>query len=184
MYCPFRHCGCLMQTSCPHCQWVTPRFFCSYAYVSPLSGLSGCPSGNQFLFPPSTRVGPAVASHRSAPLSRRCRRRLRFASLRSVVRGCCRFGPLFGRSRLSTAESRRGSLDAPRRVSTAAVAAASRPPSKRSSSLFFLVCFCWFWCIIRCRFLQTVNSRRRFWRFYLCASKAPCGSCLRPHRCW
>ena len=77
----------------PHANAVTGspnRFRERNRYISPRWGSSGCPSGNLFLFPPSTRAGPNGSSRWSVPLSRPWRRRLRFATLRSGSARCAR----------------------------------------------------------------------------------------------
>ena len=124
---------------------------CPEALVSPLRGSSGRPYGAMlFLFPPSTRVGPlrplplVVAVVPPLPPSPS----LRYPAFR--FRSLCSLHLHSGRYRSSPPESRRGSLDAPRRVSPSLALRASRPPSESSSSLFFLVYVCWFSCVIGC----------------------------------
>jgi hypothetical protein len=129
-----------------------PRFSCSLSVTyRPCRGSSGRPFGAMlFLFPPSTRVGPlrplplVVAVVPPLPPSPS----LRYPAFR--FRSLCSLHLHSGRSRSSPPESRRGSLDAPRRVSPSLTLRASRPPSKSSSSFLFLVCFYCFWCVILC----------------------------------
>lgn len=112
---------------------------CNEALVSPLSGRKRLPFGQSILIPtlhprrasPASPVGrgrgPAAAAVAVASLP--CVRRPRLSPL----------PPLSGRCRSSAAESRRGSLDAPRRVSTLAYASGI-PPALQKVSFVVLSC--------------------------------------------
>ena len=123
---------------------LSQRFSCNEALVSPLSGLKRMPFG-QSIFIPTLHpgrakrvlplVGPVVPTLASPPS-------LRYPAFR--FRSLCSLHLHSGRSRSSAAQSRRCSLDARTRVSPSLTLRASRPPSKRSARLFFLVCFFWF----------------------------------------
>ena len=137
------------------------RLSCNEPLVSPASGLKRSPlRGGLFHIPTlhPRRASPASPVGRGRGPAAAAVAGLRFPAFR--FRSLCSLHLLSGRSRPSSSESRRGSLDAPRRVSPSLTLRASRPPSKRSASFLFLVYFCCFRCVIRCRFFQTVNSRQ------------------------
>ena len=151
LHCPHCHCACLGKLV-PMLSQGHPTVCLSWSVTyRPCRGSSGRPFGAMlFLFPPTTRVGPlrplplVVAVVPPLPPSPS----LRYPAFR--FRSLCSLHLHSGRSRSSPSESRRGSLDAPRRVSPSLTLRASRPPSESSSSLFCLVFSCWFRCVIRC----------------------------------
>ncbi len=151
LHCPHWHCACLRQAR-SNAHTGSPRRFTrnEALHIAPVRGSSGRPYGaGYFIFPPTTRVVPSVP-----PVGRLLvsplppSPSLRFPAFR--FRSLCSLHLHSGRLRSSPPESRRGSLDAPRRVSPSLTLRASRPPSNGSFSLFFLVYLYWFVCVIGC----------------------------------
>jgi hypothetical protein len=155
LYCPHWHYGCSGKLVPMLSQGHPNGYLVMKRYYRPCRGSSGRPCGAAISYshpPPGPgQTGPPAGRSRCPDPAA-----VAFASLPCVRSSAAVAAPFL--SPVAHARRRRnpaaGRWTLPAASQPSLTLRASRPPSKRSASFFVLVRFCWFACVMRCRFIS------------------------------